>query len=278
MMRRSDGPAKAAMFYVIAFGLAFILSAHFASALGEAVAMVTMLTPAAAVVIMLAVTGEARSPDAWASLGVARAGVKGWPLAILGPVIILVASYGILIAVGIAWLVAPEASRPAAAIATGLAASLAIGVALAFGEEVGWRGYMLPRLAPIGLVPAMLIVGLAHGVWHLPLMLLTPYYHSDGDPLIVVPLFIVTLTLAGIFYGYLRIWTGSVWPVAIAHGVYNFVWNLGSEFVATSSPDTMEYVGGESGILVIVGLVVAALILVPRLRNRRLDQAGAVAA
>jgi membrane protease YdiL (CAAX protease family) len=127
---------------------------------------------------------------------------------------------------------------------------------------------MLPRLTAIGLLPAMLLVGLAQGAWHLPLMLLTPYYHG-GDPLIVVPLFLVTLTLAGVFYGYLRVTTGSVWPVAIAHAVYNFVWNVGSEFVSAKSPGAMEYVGGESGVLVIAGLLVAALILARRLRGMR---------
>jgi membrane protease YdiL (CAAX protease family) len=273
-MSTKDGPAKAAMFYAIAFGLALILAAFFASALGEAVAMVTMVTPALAVAIMLAVTAEGRSPDAWASLGVSRAGLKGWPLAILGPVIILVASYGILIAFGLASLVAPEASRPVADIVIGMLLSLLVGIVLAFGEEIGWRGYMLPRLATIGLVSAMLVVGFAHGVWHLPLMLLTPYYHSGGNPLIVVPLFLVTLTLAGIFYGYLRVWTGSVWPVAIAHAVYNFVWNVGSEFVEAKSPETMEYLGGESGLLVIAGIGVAALFFVPRLRGKHLDATG----
>lgn len=38
------------------------------------------------------------------------------------------------------------------------------------GEEVGWRGYLLPRLAErTGLVRASLIVGAVWAVWHLPL-------------------------------------------------------------------------------------------------------------
>ena len=182
----------------------------------------------------------------------------------------MLASDAILIVTGLASLHAPVIGGSTVDIALNLAVSLAMGVVLAFTEEVGWRGYMLPRLAAIGLVPAMLVVGLAQGIWHLPLMLLTPYYHSGGNPMIVVPFFLITLTLAGIFYGYLRIWTGSVWPVAIAHAVYNFFWNVGSEFVAPNSPETMEYIGGESGILVIAGLIIACLVIIPRLRGTAL--------
>jgi len=51
--------------------------------------------------------------------------------------------------------------------------------------------------------------------------LLTPYYHSTGNPLIVVPLFLATLTLTGVVYGELRLMTGSVWPATLAHGAGN---------------------------------------------------------
>src|SRR5215213_8911406 len=42
-----------------------------------------------------------------------------------------------------------------------------VGTALAFGEEFGWRGYLLPRLLPLGEVKAAIIVGLIWGPWHL---------------------------------------------------------------------------------------------------------------
>ena len=273
-----SGPAKAGLFYAIALSLAVILAVFFANAVGETVATITMLTPATAVVAMMLVTREGRSRAGWNSLGATRLGLKGWWLAMLGPLLILAASYGILIILGMASLRLPEVSRSAADIVVGLATSLAVGLVLAFGEEVGWRGYMLPHLAAIGPIRAMLTVGFAQGVWHLPLMLLTPYYHAGGNLMAVVPLFLTTLTLAGVFFGYLRIWTGSVWPVAIAHAVYNFVWNLGSEFVQPGSPDTMEYIGGESGVLVIAGLIAAALYIALRhgaeLRRGSLFQTG----
>ena len=39
----------------------------------------------------------------------------------------------------------------------------------ALGEEIGWRGLLLPRLSErLGLLPAALLIGLIWGVWHLP--------------------------------------------------------------------------------------------------------------
>jgi len=91
-------------------------------------------------------------------------------------------------------------------------------------EEIGWRGYLLPHLLPLGPMRAMLLSGLLHGLWHLPLLLLTPFYHASGNRLLVVGLFLLTLTVAGLLYGYLRLTSGSVWPVALAHGALNTFW------------------------------------------------------
>jgi membrane protease YdiL (CAAX protease family) len=268
MFANLTGPQRAAIFYVIALGLAVVIGAV-SGTFGEFTPLVTMLTPAVALVIMMLLTGEGLGRSGLASLGVTTLGLRGWWLAILGPAALLVASYALLIALGMASFHAPDVSGGWLQIIVNMSLGLGIGLVFAFTEEVGWRGYMLPRLAAIGVVPAMLIVGFLHGVWHLPIMLMTPFYHSGANFLIVVPMFLITLTLAGIFFGFLRVWTGSVWPVAIAHAVHNFFWSLGSEFVVADKPETMEYLGGESGILEIAGLVVLALILVPLLRGRR---------
>ncbi len=144
-----------------------------------------------------------------------------------------------------------------------------IGTLFALGEETGWRGYMLPRLTGLAIVPAMLLVGFLHGVWHLPLMLTTDYYHSTGNPLIVVPLFLVTLTLAGVFYGFLRIWTGSVWPVAIAHAAANTAWNLSGKVAVTPSVLVQEYIGGESGVIMIAGLLIFGFVIIRYMKGGR---------
>ena len=113
-------------------------------------------------------------------------------------------------------------------------------------------------LSTIGRRRALLLSGLLHGIWHLPILLLTPYYHSTGNPLIVVPLFLATLTLTGVVYGELRMMTGSVWPAALAHGAGNSFWSTFTGLTVATSPLALEYLAGESGILPLIGLVFVA--------------------
>jgi hypothetical protein len=51
--------------------------------------------------------------------------------------------------------------------------------------------------------------------------LLTTTYQSEGKRWIVVPMVMVTLTLAGVWYGWLRLWAGSIWPVSLSHSAFN---------------------------------------------------------
>jgi membrane protease YdiL (CAAX protease family) len=45
-----------------------------------------------------------------------------------------------------------------------------------FGEELGWRGWLLPALRPLGLWPSLLLSGAIWGLWHAPLTLLGHNY------------------------------------------------------------------------------------------------------
>jgi membrane protease YdiL (CAAX protease family) len=84
-----------------------------------------------------------------------------------------------------------------------------------FGEEYGWRGYLLPKLLPLGQWPALLLTGAIWGVWHAPLLLIGwnyPKHHLLG-----VLLFTIALTIMGTLIGWTRLATGSVWPAVIAH-------------------------------------------------------------
>ena len=103
----------------------------------------------------------------------------------------------------------------------------AINMFPALGEEVGWRGYMMPRLKErFGLLNGRLLGGVVWGVWHWPLMLLVGYeYGTDylGAPLLGLVVWCVVCfalhTLLDILYEK----TESIWVPAIAHGAFNAI-------------------------------------------------------
>ena len=84
-----------------------------------------------------------------------------------------------------------------------------------FGEEWGWRGYLLPSLLPLGQWPALLLTGAIWGFWHAPLILLGfnyPLHHVVG-----VFLMVVLGMILGTILGWLRLASGSVWPAVLGH-------------------------------------------------------------
>jgi membrane protease YdiL (CAAX protease family) len=238
--------------------------------LGEAVLILTMLTPFTSSLFMLLwAAPESDKRRIPSLLGLAGAGLKGWPLAVAAPYGIHLVGIAVLSSLGLAVFAAPDGGF-GVGFALKTLIGLFIGTLLAAFEDVGWRGYLLPRMATgRNLLLAMILVGGLHGLWHLPLILLTPSYHPDANLLVVVPMFLLTLTLAGVFYGFLRVWTGSVWPVAIAHGAANGAWELFARSNTTRTPLVQEFLGGESGLFVILGLALisAALALVMRRRG-----------
>jgi membrane protease YdiL (CAAX protease family) len=126
-------------------------------------------------------------------------------------------------------------------------------------EEIGWRGYLLPHLVSLGRRRALLLSGLLHGIWHLPVMLLTSTYHENGDRIIVVALLLLSLTAAGVLYGYLRLTSASVWPAALAHGAINILMVVfASITVAAASPDLLVKIGR-----VLLGVPVAVEVTPP---------------
>ncbi|MGB3142231.1 MAG: CPBP family intramembrane glutamic endopeptidase [Aestuariivirga sp.] len=268
-----DNSRKAFIFYGITLALALAVT-FTVPRIGEASLPLTMMTPTVATLIMLTVIAPEGGPrKALSLLGLDRAGLKAWPLAIAGPAAIHLAGLVILSLAGLAVFTAPQMTGSVGFAIFKILSGLLIGTLFALGEEIGWRGYLLPRLLGRGVVPAMLLVGFLHGVWHLPLMLTTDLYHNSGNPLLVVPLFLVTLTLAGVFFGFLRLWTGSVWAVAIAHAAANMAWEIMTEMTQTKSAVVLEYVGGESGVIMIGGLLVFCFFIVRHMNSGKFKAA-----
>ncbi|PPG36377.1 CPBP family intramembrane metalloprotease domain-containing protein [Pseudoclavibacter sp. RFBG4] len=90
----------------------------------------------------------------------------------------------------------------------------------ALGEELGWRGWLLPKLLRLGTVPALLISGVIWGLWHAPLILLG-YNYADAPGWLGLTMMTVMCILVGAVFAWLRIRSESVWPAALAHGAFN---------------------------------------------------------
>jgi membrane protease YdiL (CAAX protease family) len=141
------------------------------------------------------------------------------------------------------------------------------------GEEWGWRGYLLPRLLPLGQGPALLLSGVVWGLWHAPVVL--QGYNYPRHPLLALPLMVLFATVVGTILGWLRLASGSVGPAVVAHAVLNAGANTLFFFGPAGAADAVDtaVVGltGWTGLLAPL-LFVAWLLGTRRLPVRRGDE------
>ena len=223
-----------------------------------------MVTPVVVVgLITIFGTPRGQRGHLWASLGLRRLGLRSWPAALgIAAVMVLLVPYGAATLLGTAELI-PGHPTPASWLngSVNLVINLAMATVLALTEEVGWRGYLLPRVqAVISRRRAALVVGFIHGLFHLPLVLLTTTYDSVGSRWIIAPTMVATLTFAGVLYAWLKDRSNSVWPVAFAHGAANTVID-GAGLIVVISPIALAYTAGEGGIVTFFTTAAAAVVL-----------------
>jgi membrane protease YdiL (CAAX protease family) len=94
-----------------------------------------------------------------------------------------------------------------------------INVVLALGEELGWRGYLLPKLLPLGQWKAILISGIIWGVWHTPAVVQGLNY--PGHPIAGTFMMTVLCVLLSAIFSWLYLNTKSPWVAAVAHASVN---------------------------------------------------------
>lgn len=221
--------------------------------------LVLAFSPALVVLLMmLVVTREGRSRAGWRRLGLRPSGLRLWPLAVLTTAGVSLLAAGLAAALGLAEFTAPDG-----AWATDLLALCITGPLLALAEEIGWRGYLQPRLGFLGDRAAMLVVGLVWAAWHVPYIVFTPYYHADGARWIVLPLFTGSVIAFSFLMGRLRTMSGSVWPAVLAHFAHNASFAMiGTHLLTTGRPVLVnEYLAGDTGLFVLLGTVACVALI-----------------
>ncbi len=99
-----------------------------------------------------------------------------------------------------------------------------LNVIFALGEELGWRGFLLRELLPLGQWKAILISGVIWGIWHAPAVMQGLNY--PGYPVLGVFMMIIFCVLLGAIFSWLYLNTASPWAPALAHGAVNAVAGL----------------------------------------------------
>jgi membrane protease YdiL (CAAX protease family) len=92
------------------------------------------------------------------------------------------------------------------------------------GEELGWRGYLLPKLRVfLSDRAALIITGVIWGIWHLPIIVMGHNYGTGywGYPWLGILAMIIFCIVLGIVEGYMSIKLQSVIPAAMIHSTVN---------------------------------------------------------
>lgn len=230
---------KRLLFFLgLSFGMAwliffiFIFTGHtWTGSSTEMLSLVSlgMLAPAVAHVITRKITNEGfrLTGENSMMLGIDLKGRK-WVFFLLA--VILPVVYATL-GDAVIWLMCPEAFGeaevssfvviiyPLLAIVQGVVLSFA-----ALGEELGWRGYMMPKLIELmGMPKAIIIGGIIWGLWHAPLTCVGHNFGMDypGFPYLGIIVMCLFCTALGTVLMCVTIKTNSIWPAAFMHAVNN---------------------------------------------------------
>jgi membrane protease YdiL (CAAX protease family) len=109
------------------------------------------------------------------------------------------------------------------ALMIGLQASagFVLSCATALGEEIGWRGFLAPRLlARHGFAGGSIAVGLLWALWHVPVLFLSNY-GEETPRAFAITCFTLSLLGLSFVYSWFRMRTGSLWPAVFLHASHN---------------------------------------------------------
>jgi uncharacterized protein len=182
--------------------------------------VVPILGPMLAAIVVTAVTtGRAGLHDLAARLARWRVPLRWWLVAVSPVPLALLALAGLWI-IGQDLPAVNDVSRAMAGpVGLGMVSFLLITLVASVGEEVGWRGYALPRLQRrLRPLPATLILAVFWWLWHLEFFLI------DQIPLEDFPIYIIEVTAVAIILTWIYNGSGgSVLLVAVWHAAYNWV-------------------------------------------------------
>ncbi len=116
----------------------------------------------------------------------------------------------------------------------GILLSVVLNAPFTFGEEFGWRAYLLQKLLPLGPRRAILVSGVIVGVWHWPVIAMGHNYGLDypGFPLPGMLVMVWFTLVLAVLFSWAVLHARSVWPAVIGHAVLNGLGAIGNLIAA----------------------------------------------
>lgn len=136
---------------------------------------------------------------------------------------------------------------------SGLLAGITVNAIAAFGEEYGWRNYLVGVLREVKYWKASLFIGIVWGIWHFPLILMGHNY--PNEPYWGVLLMVVMCILLGVIELYFVLKTKSMIVAAIMHGTVNALAGVVIYFTLGGN-DFLNGMPGLSGFIVMALTIV----------------------
>ncbi|MCL2231209.1 MAG: CPBP family intramembrane metalloprotease [Treponema sp.] len=130
-------------------------------------------------------------------------------------------------------------------------AGYTINAVFAFGEELGWRGYLLKALQGKKFLLASLITGAVWGMWHFPLILIGHNYPQH--PIAGVAMMVIFCILLSPMMTYIVIKSKSVITAAIFHGCINAIAGISLIFLVGGNDLTIGMTGAAGFITLLFG-------------------------
>ena len=140
-------------------------------------------------------------------------------------------------------------------LVSGLFAGITINAIAAFGEEYGWRNYLVSLLKGRNFWVACLFSGIVWGIWHFPIILMGHNYpeHNVAGVFMMVAMCLVMTPIEL----YLVLKAKSVYPAAIFHGTVNALAGATMLFISGGS----DLINGVAGLSGIITMAVVTLVL-----------------
>lgn len=247
--------------FIPMIGIGVLMSCGSNVILKSLLSLVAMLLPMIAVIITQTVNKEQIFHGLDISFKINRWWVIGW---LLMPVLAVAVLGMTLLMPGAVW--SPDSEVVKAALASmpegvglgafivitlisGLFAGLTVNAVFAFGEEIGWRGYLLKMFKGKTFLSTALWTGIIWGLWHAPIILNGHNYPQH--PVAGVFMMVGMCVFLTPIFMYFRLKSGSVIVPAIMHGTFNGVVGL-SMILVTPANDLLYGGPGLAGLITLL--------------------------